>query len=353
MRPLPADASRWLRGILRALGTSLVVVTLLIAGEGVILRWMGFPLMREPARFSVVQFCPPRGNGPAISVFWSNGGGREQGVKHYVQLHRPPLGRRNEYFQWPDITPRSAVWTGITGKLALGSQEGTIFTWDASEYGKPPVTLGEHPECAMLLSASADGRWLASANDGLLCLWDLQTRKLVWTRRNLVVRSLAMHSSNAVVCGTAQGSVWQLDLATGRTLREVARHGASVDGIALSPDGQRLASLGNDRQLVLSDWERAEPLWTQPHHPISPLCFSPAGDVLVTCGFYDNLWTLVTWEAATGRRQADLVGHTHVVLGITCASDNTLYSWSSEGAVRVWNLARAKPVQVLRPEPPC
>lgn len=340
------------KGLL-AIGISLMAVALLIAVEGLVLSWLGFPLTNEPDRYSVLQFCAPRGKGPALSVFWRRRPESTGGLQHYLQLHSWPLGGKNTCFAWEGLTPRSAAWIDAHGKLAIGSLEGTIYTWDASHSQTPPRALGLHPGCAMILAA-ADGRWLASANDWLLCVWDLQTQRQQWQRTDLVANSLVIHPlTNNLVCGTAQGEVLELDLTTGRTERVVARHAAGVECLAVSEDGSRVASIGYDRRLMLTDWQTAQTVWTQPHKPNSEICFSPAGDTLVSSAYFDYRWTLLTWDAATGHQQRKLVGHAKVILGLTFTSDETLYSWGADGAIRAWDLKRGAETNAYTPDPPC
>jgi WD40 repeat protein len=203
----------------------------------------------------------------------------------------------------------------------------------------------------MMLAATHDGRWLASANDKLLCLWHLPTRRLQWRRDNLVTNALAMHpTSSTILCGTTKGEVLELDTSSGRTLRMVTRHADAVSCLAISSDGQRLASLGYDRRLVVTHWERAEALWTQPHYPVGAVCFSPAGDTLVSAGFLGESWALLTWDPATGEQQARLLGHEKAVLGLAFAPDNTLYSWGTDGSVRGWDLSRGVQTHSYCPE---
>jgi hypothetical protein len=341
------------KGLL-AIGVSLLAVAVLATAEGLLLRWLGFSWKAAPDRISVLHFCAPKDKGPAASVFWLRSAESSVGLRHGLQLHSWPLGRASVCYAWDHLTPRSATWIGAHGKLALGSLEGTIYTWDASNRDRTPQALGSHLGCAMLLAADADGRWLASANDWLLCLWDVAERRLRWRRTDLIVNCVILHPlSNNLICGTAMGEVLELDLNTGCTLRIVTRHAAGVDCVAISNSGARVASIGYDRRLIVTDWQSAQTVWCQRHYPGGEVCFSPDGTTLVSAGYTDDCWSLLAWDAASGDRRSSFVGHTGPILGLTFTSDETLYSWGSDGTIRTWDLALGQPTSTYRPDPSC
>jgi WD40 repeat protein len=126
-----------------------------------------------------------------------------------------------------------------------------------------------------------------------------------------------------------------------------------VECLTVSDDGSRVASIGFDHRLTVTDWQTAETVWSRRHYANGEVCFSPAGDTLVSSGYTDRHWAIMTWDAATGEPRATLNGHARVILGLAFTSDRTLYSWGADGSIRAWDLNLGRETEAYLPEPPC
>jgi WD40 repeat protein len=136
-----------------------------------------------------------------------------------------------------------------------------------------------------------------------------------------------------------------------RTLVSFPTNQFEVDGIQFTPDGRRLAVAKKDGRI--DQWELAEGscVWSaQAHQPerepfgrvaFDALRFSPDGRWLVSSGAGSDLAVRV-WNAETGERIAELVGHHHVaspagVLGMGFSPDGRwLATAGGDQTVRVW-----------------
>lgn len=354
MRPrLPLSGSLLARRALLALGLSAATVTGLAAIEWLVLDSLGRAPFSEPLRCSILQYSPPRGAEPALTVYWTCSSLPHEGMRHGLVLSNGRPGQQPRNIYWPELAPRCAVRLGQAGKVALGSLGGTIYTWDASRPDEMPEPLTTHPGASVVLAADATGQTLIVANEDLLSAWDVATRRLRWSRSDLIVTSIVGNASPAIVCGTMKGTVLELDLATGTTQRVLARHKGIVACLDLSPDGTTLASIGADRRLLVTDCRQLETLWSQPHSALAQVTFSPAGDTLVSSGYMENNWMLKAWNVASGETAAELRGHTGVILGMVFDKRSQLFSWSCDGTIRNWDLRQGRQIDLYSPEPPC
>ncbi len=150
--------------------------------------------------------------------------------------------------------------------------------------------------------------------------------------------------------------IWMYSVATGDELALLTGHTAQIHELVFSPDGNILASTGNDRTLRLWDTDTGQQLMvlSDGRNLSEPLAFSPDGTTIAG-GQTD---TIQIWNVATGDPLATLTGHTDTVEALAFAPDgNTLASASEDLSIRLWDIdseahlstltGHKKPVKVL------
>jgi eukaryotic-like serine/threonine-protein kinase len=123
-------------------------------------------------------------------------------------------------------------------------------------------------------------------------------------------------------------------------LGRLTSEGDGPGPVAISPDGTRLA-----RRWLEGDWARIRvfdatsgkqsAVCSGHHADIAFITFSPDGEWLASCG-EDK--TARVWNAATGTLLATCTGHTNKVVGVAFSPDSSrLVTTSSDGTVRQWD----------------
>jgi WD40 repeat protein len=142
--------------------------------------------------------------------------------------------------------------------------------------------------------------------------------------------------------------LWHLCHADLRTLH----HGDHVQGVAVSPDGTRLASAGS-RVVVLWDAATGRRLLTLPGQLPDAVAFSPDGGQ-VAASTFDNAVTV--WDARTGKVVRTLAKQAAALSNeaVAFSPDGQLLALAgTDRAVKVWDLATGRRVLTLPGEDLC
>jgi len=126
------------------------------------------------------------------------------------------------------------------------------------------------------------------------------------------VRDVAYSPKGDIIAVATSIGVWLYDAQTHKEIALLTGHSADVTSVAFSPDGQTIASGGDDNTLKL-------------------------------------------WSVAQRREIASLTGHSSYVTSVAFSSDGqTLASGSEDGTILVWDLVHfgitSEPPQSSRPE---
>jgi WD40 repeat protein len=261
-----------------------------------------------------------------------------------------------------------AAWCAADGsrRLAASGTDGLIHVWDV-DTREPVVVPGfqrpvHEPLIELVAWSGPDGVRLASAGGGSVRVWDPQTG-------NLVCPTLAGHTSwvsgltvwtapdgsSRLASASADGTVQVWDPQTGHRLGDpLGGHAGAVHDITswILPDGSaRLASVDNTGTIRVWSPDSGTVIGRVRTSQVSGLCslaswVEPGGQILVGFGRGDGIIEVV--DPDTGRTHSRLLGHHTWVHALTVWTDADggvrLGSASMDGTIRIWDPHAGAPI---------
>jgi WD40 repeat protein len=256
----------------------------------------------------------------------------------------------------------AVAWSPDGRRAASVGLDQAVRVWDVAAGTEVHALLGHYGH-VYSVAFSPDGKWLASGSGEWLenidpdhpgrpevRLWDARAGRLVrsWPAGDRDVVGLAFSPDGrtlAAACGAwmavpgrgAPGELRLFDPASDTPPRTLRGHAGPLTGVAVSPDGARLATSSLDHTAKLWDRATGQVLHTLHGHGdwVRGVAFSPDGRRLASAGA-DGL--VKVWDAARGEELLTLRGHTQGVCGLSFSPDGArLASSAGDQTIKVWD----------------
>jgi WD40 repeat protein len=238
--------------------------------------------------------------------------------------------------------------------LAVGDE--SILWLGETAPGRPGHTLRTGDGWTQALTFRHDGGALAAACERAVTVWELAPGQMrAVTRLELCeVRSVALTpDGQSLATGGKDGWVRLWDLATGRQRFAVRAHGPYVSGLAISDDGRMLISASHcDRVARFWDASTGHALGELRGHTASvqAVLFAPGEWVVATAGMDE---TVRLWDAPSGRERVILRGGGEPLSTLAFAPGGRVLAAGGLGpTVCVWDVSEflgALPSKAARP----
>ncbi|MBK6973769.1 MAG: hypothetical protein IPH26_12765 [Sterolibacteriaceae bacterium] len=231
------------------------------------------------------------------------------------------------------------------GRLASGSDDGTVRLWDPEGMGEPRVFEG-HTGGVKSLVALADGRLASGSDDNTVRLWEpagVREPRILVGHTSLVTSLVAL-ADGRLASASFDGTVRLWDPDGVGEPRVLEGHTNWVTSLVSLADG-RLASGSDDGTVRLWDPEGVREPRVLEGHTREVTSLVALADGRLASGSVDG--TVRLWDPDGVREPRVLEGHTNWVTSLVSLADGRLASASWDGTVRLWDPEGVREPRVL------
>jgi WD40 repeat protein len=250
-------------------------------------------------------------------------------------------GRAARYHNDPGrIT--ALAWCSDGIKIALGKEVGDIHIWNTSTTANRDQILhsGKQTQKIDALAWASDGKRLASASNGIIQIWDVSSKKVIFTSSHNFSKTTMLQWIREKAQCVLIGEDWTVQVL------EFAKKGWEViyrmkwPGVTCamcSPGGKYIASASGTSVKVWEITQKAQKTvmssYSEHTSPVLALAWSADGNYIASASGR----TVHIWNAFTGERIISHRLHTEKVNALAWSYDSQyLVSAGDDGKVIIW-----------------
>ncbi|KAI0251220.1 WD repeat protein [Lactifluus subvellereus] len=251
---------------------------------------------------------------------------------------------QRHYFNQPNTKVVCSTFHKSSGLLIVGFSSGVFGLWEMPTFTNVH-TLSISQEKISSVAVNTSGEWLAfgARKLGQLLVWEWQSESYILKQQGhfFDVNTLAYSPDGQYIAtGGDDGKVKLWNTRSGFCIITFSQHTASVSSVQFASQGQVLFSASLDgtvRAFDLVRYRNFRTLTSPSPVQFSCLAVDPSGEV-ITAGSTDS-FEVFLWSVQTGKLLDVLAGHEGPVSSLAFSpTTNVLASGSWDKAVRVWDV---------------
>ncbi len=241
------------------------------------------------------------------------------------------LHTHGDLVRWVGYSPNGRI-------LASASFDGTICWTDAESGNRLKVLKAGSDKKAWGAFSADSARFVAGSAESTIRIWNAPSGRLRHTLKGQHAAAWAgalTSDGSTVISGGPEGTLAQWDAASGVN-KSAIKTGAAIVWLALSPDGEEIAALGQDGRVRLYSRKTGEQRLVFGEHKGGgfSVAYAPDGSLIATAGA-DAVTKL--WDAKTGELKHTLP-HFGAAQTVAFSEDSSLVAvGGSDDAIKIWD----------------
>lgn len=294
---------------------------------------------------------------------------RNMSALHILE-NQPEKLRNFEWYllrkQMPQIlinenSPTSAAFSHDGKKIASGGK-GKILLWDAKTGSRiSSLDLGKDLVNALAFNPKNNKELVSVTDNGFITIWDISSgKKRVNLHYGASINSVAFSPDGQRIATGSDDSTITIWDTTGHSYRTLTDQHltASINSVAFSPDGRKLASGGKDKTIVVWDlYSHCPPTILRDkkdkvNNFINCVAFSPDGEKLASS---NQNGEIILWDLKSKSKLRVLKEHDSGVSSVAFSPNGKLIVSGSQSqhdarlssSIIIWDVETGRPVNYL------